>query len=130
MGIQSAPPPAATIRRSDDGRGTAIVSVAGELDLASAPTLKWALRDEVKAGAVHLILDLAETRFMDSTAIGVLVGVQRSLDSPRRLSLVALRPDVQVTFRLTGLDSAFRIFDTVEEALADFAPPADQAQSG
>jgi anti-sigma B factor antagonist len=130
MGIQSPHRPAATIRRSDDGRGAAIVSVAGELDLASAPALKWALRDEVQAGAVHLILDLAETRFMDSTAIGVLVGIQRSLDSARRLSLVALRPGVQVTFRLTGLDSAFRIFATVEEALADFAPPADQAQSG
>jgi anti-sigma B factor antagonist len=121
---------AVSIRRFDDGRGTVIISVAGELDLATAPTLKWALRDELQAGAVHLVLDLSETGFMDSTAIGVLVGIQRTLDAGRRVSLVALQPDVQTTFRLTGLDAAFRIFDAVDDALADFAPPADQAQSG
>jgi anti-sigma B factor antagonist len=119
----------ASIRRADHGPGTVVVSVAGELDLAAAPALKWALTDEVRAGAAHIVLDLAETSFMDSTAISVLVGIDRILEPGRRLSLVALQPEVLLTFQLTGLDRTFPPFASVEDALADCARPDDQAQS-
>lgn len=122
-----------SIERLPAPEGTVILRVVGDLDLGAAPTLKWALTDEVRSGAVHLVLDLSAVRFMDSTALGVLVGVERSLEPGCRLSLAALGPDVRMTFEVTGLDSAFRIFAGVQEALADFrAEPAsseDRAQS-
>ena len=101
--------------------GTVVFTIAGELDLASAPQLKWAVSNELKAGALHVVLDLAEVTFMDSTAIGVLVGIDRSLADGQWVGLANLQPDVRMTFEVTGLDSAFQLFATVEEALAHSA---------
>jgi hypothetical protein len=54
---------------------------------------------------------------MDSTALGVMVGVQRRLDADERLAVAQPGPDVLHMFELTGLAAAFRIFPTSELAL-------------
>lgn len=105
------------IRRDDAGPGTVVLVISGDLDLGSAPALKWALSDEVRAGARRLVLDLSEVGFMDSTAIGVLVGIRRSLPDGG-LALTSLRPGVRKTLEITGLDRSFPIFDALQDALA------------
>jgi anti-sigma B factor antagonist len=95
-----------------------VLAVGGELDLATAPSLKWAVSEELRAPSRHVVLDLAGVEFMDSTAIGVLVGLQRSLAEGQWLALANLRPDVRMTFELTGLEGMFELFATVEGALA------------
>ncbi len=97
---------------------TAVLSVEGDLDLASAPSLKWALADAVGAGANQLVIDLARVSFIDSTALGVLVGVHRSLDKGTRMAIVCSKPEVLNIFELTGLDGAFDIFGDFDSALA------------
>ena len=95
-----------------------VVSVEGELDLSTAPRLKWALLDALDTGHSQLVLDLSLTTFMDSTALGVLVGVKRKLDSDQRLAVVCAGPDVLKIFEYAGMDEAFAIFSTLNEALA------------
>jgi anti-sigma B factor antagonist len=97
---------------------TSIVSVEGELDLSTAPRLKWMLVDSLAAGQSQLVLDLSLTRFMDSTALGVLVGVRRKLQGEDRLAIVCAEPDVLKIFEYAGMDGAFAIFPTLDEALA------------
>jgi anti-sigma B factor antagonist len=97
---------------------TAVLSVEGDLDLASAPSLKWALADAVGAGATQLVIDLAQVSFIDSTALGVLVGAHRSLDRGTRMAITCSRPEVLNIFELTGLDSTFDIFGDLDSALA------------
>jgi len=97
--------------------GPVIVAVEGELDLASAPQLKRALADVVAAGAGQIVLDMALVGFIDSTALGVLVGIQRSLGDGARLAIARSGANVLNVFELTGLDSTFDMFATVEEAL-------------
>jgi anti-sigma B factor antagonist len=98
--------------------GTSVVSIEGELDLATAPRLKWMLIDAIEAGHEKLVVDLSLTTFMDSTALGVLVGVNRSLGVDARMAIVCSRSVVLKIFELSGLDGMFVIFSTVEEALA------------
>jgi anti-sigma B factor antagonist len=98
--------------------GKTVLEVEGELDLASAPSLKWALADLQEAGEKDLIVDLGGVSFIDSTALGVLVGAQRGLDVGARLLLICSEPNVLRIFELTGLDGMFDIFGTLDEALA------------
>jgi anti-sigma B factor antagonist len=97
---------------------TSVLNVEGELDLAAAPSLKWALADVVQAGATRLVVDLTRVTFIDSTALGVLVGAHRSLSAGARLAIACRHPDVLNIFELTGLDATFDIFPTLEDALA------------
>ncbi len=124
---QPDPPPFAITQRELDRR-TSVISVEGELDLSTAPRLKWMLIDALAAGHSQLVLDLSRTTFMDSTALGVLVGVKRSLDAGAGLAIVCTRTAVLKIFELSGMDGAFAIFSTLDEALAHV--PGNAARAG
>jgi anti-sigma B factor antagonist len=113
-------------RRELDPR-TSLVSVEGELDLASAPRLKWMLLDALGEGHNRLILDLSLATFMDSTALSVLVGVNRGLDDDGGLAIVCPRSALLKIFELSGMDAAFTITATLEQALARLHAPAADA---
>jgi anti-sigma B factor antagonist len=107
----------AVIRRELDEH-TGALSVEGELDLASAPSLKWALTDILAAGHDKVVVDLSLVTFIDSTALGVLVGVKKNLNPGAKLAITCTHPDVLNIFELTGLDAAFDIFPNFDDALA------------
>jgi anti-sigma B factor antagonist len=109
--------PFGILQRELDKR-TSVISIEGDLDLSTAPRLKWMLIETLEAGHSELVVDLSLTTFMDSTALGVLVGVNRSLDVDARLAIVCTRTTVLKIFELSGLDGTFPIFSTLEEALA------------
>jgi anti-sigma B factor antagonist len=96
---------------------TSVLEVEGELDLTSAPSLKWALSDALDAGRSRIVVDLSLVTFIDSTALGVLVGAQRSLSPGTRLAVVCTHVAVLRIFELTGLDGTFHIFPTIDSAL-------------
>lgn len=108
--------PFAIYKRDLDER-TAVISVEGELDLSTAPRLKWMLTDALEVDESGAVVDLAQVSFMDSTALGVLVAVQRKLASPARLALICTSEPVLQIFEFSGIDSAFAIFSTLEQAL-------------
>lgn len=97
---------------------TSVISVAGELDLSTAPRLKWMLVDALAAGRKQILIDLSLTTFMDSTALGVLVGVRRTLQTHDQLVIVCANPEVLKIFEYAGMDGAFAILPTLDEALA------------
>jgi anti-sigma B factor antagonist len=113
-----APSGAFGIIQSEPDEHTAVVALEGEIDLGRAPSLKWALVDSVDAGRKQLVVDLTNVTFMDSTALGVLVAVKRSLDSDARLAVVCVHPNVLKIFELSGMDGTFPIFPALAEALA------------
>jgi anti-sigma B factor antagonist len=115
------------ISRRDLDQRTSVISVEGDLDLSTAPQLKWMLVDSFEEGHDHLVVDLSLTGFMDSTALGVLVGVNRSLDSRGRLAIVCTRASLLKIFELSGMDGAFAICATLDDALARAQRPAAEA---
>jgi anti-sigma B factor antagonist len=107
------------IMQSDHDAQTSIVSVEGELDLATAPRLKWMLMDAIETGHHRLVVDLTEATFMDSMTLSVLVTVKRTLgEEDPHLAIVCTRENLLQIFEFAGLDGVFAIFPSLEEALA------------
>src|SRR5205085_2727839 len=75
----------ATSQRQLDER-TRVLGVEGELDLASAPNLKWALADALSGATNQLVVDLSSVRFIDSTGLHVSAATAKRGNS-RPLSL-------------------------------------------
>jgi anti-sigma B factor antagonist len=98
------------------GDGSAVVSVAGELDVATSGCLRDLLSD-LRARGIgdHLVVDLTACSFVDSTGLGVLVTAQRVAKA--RLNLVLTRPELIRLLQLTALDLVFAIHPTREAAL-------------
>ena len=96
---------------------THVVSVAGEIDLFTAPEFKQRVSAPIDEGRTHVIVDLTETTFIDSSSLGVLIGAHRRL---RRLEgtlvIVCSNDSIVKTFRITGLDGVFTIVNTLDEA--------------
>jgi anti-sigma B factor antagonist len=107
---------------------TCVIAIEGELDLSTAPRLKWMLLDALQAGYSLLVVDLSLTSFMDSTALGVLVAVKRGLDTGERLTIVCPQSDVLQIFEFAGMDGVFTINPALDQALASAqehgAPPS------
>ena len=104
-------------RREPDER-TSVIAVQGDLDLATAPQLKWMLVDALEEGHSRLVLDLKDSTFMDSTALGVLVGVSRSLGENGTLAIVCANAKLLKIFELSGMDGVFAIYPSLDHALA------------
>jgi anti-sigma B factor antagonist len=105
------------IERKELASDTSLLTVEGDLDLASAPSLKWALADVQAADGRHVVVDLSKVGFIDSTALGVLVGAQRSLEPGVRMAIACAEENVLRIFELTGLDGMFEIVPTLQDAL-------------
>jgi anti-sigma B factor antagonist len=112
-----APDFAVTEESLDDDRH--VVAVRGEIDLFTAPDLKATLLGAIDAGKSRIVVDLTETAFLDSTALGVLIGaVKRVRARDGALTIVNTDPNIAKTFEITGLDQIFTITPTRDEAIA------------
>ena len=70
-------------------RGSAVVSVMGDVDVATAPALEHTLRGAADDQTHEVIVDLTGCTFLDSQGLGALVATKRRLErSNRRLALV------------------------------------------
>ena len=107
------------IKTEQLGDGTALISLAGEVDLYTAPEFKQQLLDVIAKGAKDVVVDFTRTTFIDSTTLGVLVGgVKRLRAQDGRLALVCSDRNITKIFEITGLDRVFTIYPTRDEALA------------
>jgi anti-sigma B factor antagonist len=98
---------------------TYAISLAGEIDLYTAPEFKQQLLEVIGEGATHVIVDLTSTTFIDSTTLGVLVGGLRRLRAADgQLTIVCSDPNITKIFEITGLDRVFDLTDTRDEALS------------
>jgi anti-sigma B factor antagonist len=89
-----------------------VISVSGELDLASSPALEEELERVAKSDATVIVVDLAELEFMDSTGLSVLVRAhQRAEENGRRLGLVNGSQQVQRLLTLTGVADRLTLAD-------------------
>jgi anti-sigma B factor antagonist len=107
--------------------GAHVVAVRGEIDLFTAPELKQKLTDAIETGRTDLIVDLSDTTFLDSTALGVLIGTVKRLRAvDGQLAIVNVEANIGKTFEITGLDQIFTILPSRDAAVAALAETAAQ----
>ena len=105
------------VRNAD---ATTVISVSGELDLASSPALEEELERVAQSDAQLVVVDLRGLEFMDSTGLSVLVRAhQRAEENGRRLGLVNGSQQVQRLLTLTGVADRLTLTDVPESLLGD-----------
>jgi anti-sigma B factor antagonist len=97
--------------------GAVVLSLAGELDLYNAEEVRGALLDASAGDPAVLVVDLEEVRFIDSTALGVLIEARSRLADRSGFRLAAPGLETRRALEVSGLDRHFLVHDTVEEAL-------------
>ena len=99
--------------------GIEVVDVQGEIDIYTVPRLRELLINLVSKGSCQLVVNLDKVRFLDSTALGVLVGgLRRVRAHDGSLDLVCTQQRILKIFRITGLTEVFGIYETVDQAIA------------
>jgi len=101
------------------GDSAYVISLAGEVDLYTAPESKQQLPQVIDQVAKDVLVDCSNTTFIDSTTLGVLVGgVKRLRTNEGQLSLVSSDRNITKIFEITGLDRVFTIYGSRDEAVA------------
>ena len=91
-----------------------VIAVSGEIDVATAPQLRECLHGVIAQGESTVVLDLLGVTFLDSTALGVLVGaLKRCRELGGELHLVVADPRIMKIFEITGLTNVFTIGDSL-----------------
>jgi anti-sigma B factor antagonist len=106
--------------RSED---IALLVAGGDIDYDASPQLRERLADRIHGGARRLVLDLSKVTFIDSTAIGVLVGAVMRLHEEGGGSLAVVCEEenrrVMRIFEIAGVDSLIALHRSREEALLE-----------
>ncbi|MEI6229479.1 MAG: STAS domain-containing protein [Actinomycetes bacterium] len=113
--------------------GCTVVTVVGEVDVYTAPTLDEALSATLAEGNTCVVVDMTGVDFLDSTGLSVLVkALKRIREADGSLDVVVSVDRVAKVFRLTGLDKVIPLHAALADALdgdrAD-APAANYDES-
>ena len=108
---------------------TQLLRARGELDLYAAPEFKRRMAEAIEGGKTRIVVDLTDATFMDSTALGVLIGALKRLRLREgTLAVASGQPSILRILEVTGMDQVLQVQPTAQRALAAVAdPPAERA---
>ncbi len=104
----AADPEQLRLSREIDVDGHQVVSVAGELDIATAQQAYAYISDVIDTGKAPVSVDLGEVTFCDASGLSVLArAAKHARQTGQRLMLTSARPSMLKIIRITGLDTEF-----------------------
>ena len=96
------------LERSKDSQGRDVVTVRGEIDVATSAALRDELYSVIDGGSTALVVDLSGLGFIDSSGLGVLVGSLKHIrERDGELTLAGLAQPALRVFEITGLTDLF-----------------------
>jgi anti-sigma B factor antagonist len=108
------------VLKTENAGDTLVFRLRGSLDLATAPTVRAALTDATEDGSHHIIVDLTQLEFLDSTGLGVLIGAhRRAAERSGSLRLIVHDGPISRLLQITGLIAVFAVYHSLEDARAD-----------
>jgi anti-sigma B factor antagonist len=115
--MQGSPTPP-RIERVPAPAGTAVLVLAGELDLATAGRFRDLADSAIGEGVQKLVLDMSETTFLDSTMLRELLRTNTALQgNGGKVVLVGAQAAVDRLLELTGTAELFGQAATRADAL-------------
>jgi len=107
-----------TVRLEEPLPGTALLRVAGEVDMLSSPTLRDHIAAALGEARQRLIIDLEGVEFLGTSGLAALVeGRTSAAERNTELWLVCSRRQVLRPLRIAGLIDLFHLADTLPDAL-------------
>lgn len=98
-----------------------IIDVEGQLIVGNRQELKQKVLQELESGERKFLIDFAQTGYIDSSGLGVLVSLSKKIrEHGGELRLANLNEDLRTLFELTKLDTLFQISKNRDEALGSF----------
>jgi anti-sigma B factor antagonist len=97
--------------------GVAVLSVGGDIDLATAPAFEAAIAAALQRTPAALVIELSRVDFLASAGLQILVATHERVSKSSRFAVVANGPATSRPIELTGLDDIFALYPTLDDAL-------------
>jgi anti-sigma B factor antagonist len=107
-----------TFEEAKAGDILVLTLTASRLAADVAAAFKQGLAGYVAQDNKKIVLDMSRVSFVDSTALGALIGVLKLVGSDGELVMSSLHPNVASMFKLTRMNKVFRIFDNRDDAIS------------
>lgn len=107
------------LKESSVAEGVAVVVAKGRVEIRTqSEQIEATVKRLIGAGARTIIFDISGVTHMDSTGIGrFIASMSHAMPVGAKIYMACAAPAIRDVFRVTRLDSVFRFFDTVEEAV-------------
>ena len=103
---------------TQDGTSVIILQPTGRLDITTAWQFRLKLQDCIAKHSTHIVVNLGQVTFIDSSGLTSLVAGMRDADKSRgSFRLCNVHPEAKLVFEVTMMDSVFEIFETEDGAL-------------
>jgi anti-sigma B factor antagonist len=101
-----------------DGSSVIVLTPKGRLDITTAWQFRLKLQECISKQSRHIVVNLGQVNFIDSSGLTSLVAGMRDADKARgSFRICNVHPEARLVFEVTMMDSVFEIFDTEEQAL-------------
>ena len=93
--------------------------IGGEVDVYTAPQLRERVIQLLADGTRHIIADLRQVDFLDSSGLGALVGSLKRLRDQDGSLILGTADKILTSFRLTGLAHVFALHPSFPRTITD-----------
>lgn len=96
------------------------ILASGRINMVSAPSLRSYIDKVVSAGSNRIVVNLAQTTFMDSSGLGALIGcLKAARQAGGDLRIAEVQSQVQMVLELTSMDRVLTSYASAEAAFGN-----------
>lgn len=105
----------------EDKGNAQVITIKGRMDAVSAPKLDSVVAETIDSGKTIIIISFAELEYISSAGLRSVLATAKKMKSLNgSVLLAALNGSVKEVFTISGFDTIFKIFDSVDQALSTF----------
>lgn len=117
--------------RREGERPVSVISLRGTIETTNAAGLEDTLERIIGERCYRIVVHLGGVSYISSAGWGIFISeIKRIRRNGGDIKLAAMVPDVREVFELLEFNSILKPFESIDEAIRDFEPPADARSAG